>query len=63
MSREQFEYEKFGWKPTKPENPDFKCRSCGSNNIYYRAEDDIYDDIEYECADCKKHWWVEGSDY
>lgn len=24
------------WKPTKAENPEFKCRVCGSHEVEYR---------------------------
>lgn len=53
------------WKPTKEENPDFKCRKCGSNNIWYRRWESScggFDDIEYKCRSCERHWWVEGPD-
>lgn len=53
------------WKPTKTENPDFKCRVCGSDDIYYRnweSSDGAYDDVQYECRGCKRKWWVESSD-
>jgi len=54
------------WKPTKEENPDFKCRKCGSNDILYRivkSSDEAYEDINYKCQNCGRSWWYESSDY
>ena len=54
------------WKPTKAENPDFKCRKCGSDDIWYReweSSDGAHEDVQYECCGCGRKWWVEGSDY
>ena len=54
-----------GWKPTKVENPDFKCRECGSNEIVYREWESScggYDDVRYHCNDCGRDWWLEGAD-
>lgn len=50
------------WKSTKDENPDFKCRKCGSNEIQYYCSDGDYEDYRYKC-ECGYSWWVEGSDY
>lgn len=53
------------WKPTKAENPDFKCRKCGSDDIWYRVWDSScggYEDTKYECRGCKRTWWVESAD-
>ncbi len=54
-----------GWKPTKAENPDFKCRICGSDDIWYtewESSDGAFDDTHYECRGCKRDWWIESSD-
>jgi DNA-directed RNA polymerase subunit M/transcription elongation factor TFIIS len=54
------------WKPTKPENPDFKCRKCDSDNVWYRrweSSDEAHEDVKYECRNCGRTWWVEGPDY
>lgn len=54
-----------GWKPTKATHPDFKCRVCGSNDIWYRNWESScsgYDDKKYECRGCKRTWWVESGD-
>lgn len=51
------------WKKTKDENPGFKCRECGSDDIDYRVIDDDHEDIKYRCCGCKRTWIVEGSDY
>ena len=54
-----------GWKATKTENPDFKCRKCNSDDIWYRhweSSDGAYDDIHYHCKACDRNWWVESSD-
>lgn len=51
-----------GWKPTKPENPSFKCRVCGSDEIFYRVIDDIHDDLKYRCDGCGRTWISEGPD-
>ena len=40
------------WKPTKLENPNFKCRRCQSDDVWYRNwESDCggYEDTKYEC--------------
>lgn len=51
------------WAKTKEENPDFKCRKCGSNEIEYHASsNDDYGDIHYHCTECKHEWWYEGPD-
>lgn len=52
------------WKPTREENPAFKCR-CGSDEIWYRkweSSDGAHDDIQYRCRSCGLGWWVEGPD-
>lgn len=50
----------------KDENPNFKCRKCGSNDtLTYRkweSSDGAHDDLHYECG-CGYSWWVEGADY
>lgn len=53
------------WRPTKATNPDFKCRKCGSDDIWFREWESScggYDDIKYECRGCSRVWWVESSD-
>jgi hypothetical protein len=50
---------KDGWKPTKAENPVFKCRQCGSDDVWYRMWESScggYDDLNYECRGCKRSW-------
>lgn len=52
------------WKPTREENPDYRCK-CGSNDIWYRkweSSDGAYDDIQYKCYTCGRIWWYEGLD-
>ena len=51
------------WKPTKSENPDFKCRKCDSDDVWYQRSNDEYEDTHYECRSCGYDWWVEGLDY
>jgi hypothetical protein len=54
-----------GWKPTKDEAPEFRCRVCGSDGVWYRtweSSDGAYIDYRYECRSCKRTWWVEGAD-
>lgn len=53
------------WRKTADENPDFKCRECGSNDVEYRdiESDEGHDDTKYHCCNCGRTWWVEGSDY
>lgn len=54
------------WKPTKKENPTFKCRKCGSHEVFYRIKesyDGAHDDLNYKCDGCGRNWWVDGSDY
>lgn len=54
-----------GWKPTKAENPDFKCCKCGSDDVHYKIWESScggYEDVKYECRGCKRRWWCEGSD-
>lgn len=53
------------WRPTKAEDPDFTCRKCGSDDVYYRdwdSNDGAYTDTKYLCHNCKRVWWVEGPD-
>lgn len=53
------------WKPTKPENPLFCCRKCGSDNVHYRnwtSSDEAHDDVHYRCDGCDREWWIEGAD-
>lgn len=53
------------WKPTKDENPVFKCRGCDSNDILYirwESSDEAHEDIKYHCQNCQRVWWVEGID-
>ena len=52
------------WKPTKMENPNFKCRECGSNEIQYCIveDDDCHEDLHYHCSGCGRMWWAEGID-
>lgn len=54
-----------GWTPCKVDNPDFKCRICGSDEVRYRtwdSSDGAYTDYQYECKGCERTWWVEGAD-
>jgi len=54
------------WKPTKPEDSDFKCQKCQSDDIWYsvwESSDGGHTDINYHCKGCNRRWWVEGSDY
>lgn len=54
------------WKPTKAENPNFKCCQCASDEIEYReweSSDGAHDDLHYRCNGCGRQWWVEGADY
>ncbi len=53
------------WKPTKAENPEFKCRVCGSNDVWYSIWESScggFEDVHYECRACKRDWWIESSD-
>lgn len=53
------------WMPTKDENPGFKCRKCGSDEVEYREWESScggYEDYKYRCNGCAREWWVEGSD-
>ena len=53
------------WKPTRAENPSFKCYKCGSDDVWYRTWDSLcggYTDVKYECQGCDHRWWVESSD-
>lgn len=54
------------WKPTKLENPDFKCSKCNSNEVQYsiyESSDGAHEDIHYRCNNCNRDWWIEGPDY
>jgi len=54
-----------GWKSVKAEDPKFKCRICGSDDIWYRTWESScggYEDAKYECRGCKLTWWIEGPD-
>lgn len=51
------------WKPTKAENPNFRCQ-CGSNEIMYNLWESPcggFEDYHYKC-ECGKDWWVESAD-
>ena len=52
------------WKPTKPENPKFVCRVCGSDDVWYRKWEDseCHQDLHYHCRGCGRKWWFEGID-
>lgn len=53
------------WKPTKDENPNFKCSKCGSDAIYYYVWESScggFEDTRYQCRGCGRDWWVEGPD-
>ena len=53
------------WKPTKAENPEFRDRTCGSDDVWYRtwdSADGAWTDYQYHCRACGRKWWVEGSD-
>jgi hypothetical protein len=53
------------WKPTLPENPAYRCRRCGSPDVWYRIWDSAcggYRDVKYECRGCGQVWWCEGAD-
>jgi DNA-directed RNA polymerase subunit M/transcription elongation factor TFIIS len=54
-----------GWKPTKAENPGYRCRKCNSDDVWYRIWDSNcggYEDVQYECRSCQRTWWVESAD-
>lgn len=54
------------WKPTRLENPDFTCKNCGSDDVWYaiwESSDGAHEDYKYDCHACNHVWWVEGSDY
>lgn len=41
------------------------CRKCDGRNVYYKEWESScggYEDMKYECRDCKRTWWVEGAD-
>ncbi len=54
-------------KPTKAENPDFRCRECGSDDFWYQtwdSNDGDYTDLRYYCRGwyycrgCDRVWWI-----
>lgn len=51
-----------GQKPVAPENQNFKCRECGTNDrLFYEigeTHDGAYDTITYECKACGSWWRV-----
>jgi len=54
------------WKPVKSEDPDFKCRECGSDDVWYiiwESSDGGHEDYKYACHNCNRTWWYEGADY
>lgn len=58
--------EERGWRSTAAENPEYRCKACGSNEIKYRkveSSDGAYEDINYICMRCGREWWYESSDY
>ena len=53
------------WKPCAAENPAYRCRECGSSDVWYRewdSNDGAYTDHQYHCRSCGRKWWVEGTD-
>lgn len=53
------------WRLVKLEAPNFRCRHCGSDDVWYRDWESScgsWDDTKYECRNCGKRWWVEGAD-
>lgn len=53
------------WKLTKPENPTFVDRKCGSDDVVYRKRESYcggYDYIDYKCRNCGRTWTAEGAD-
>lgn len=53
------------WKPTKLENPEFRCWKCDSNEIRYKIVESScggYDDYKYRCTNCDNEWWAESAD-
>jgi len=61
---ENAEMRKVGFKPTKAENPDFRCRRCQSDDVWYRDIDTnpAFDDVEYRCLGCGRRWYFESAD-
>ena len=53
------------WTRTDTENPNYICRICQSPNVVYCIHEDNegHEDIEYQCLNCKRVWWAEGTDY
>lgn len=54
-----------GWLPTVAENPQFCCRNCGSQDVWYRLWESScggYEDVKYQCRGCGRIWWVESAD-
>ena len=59
------ELDKMTWKPTKAENSTFKCRICGSDDVWYdvdKSDCGGFEDYHYHCKGCDRKWWVESSD-
>jgi hypothetical protein len=53
------------WQPTMADNPAFRCRGCGSDDIWYRSWESScggYEDVHYHCHGCGREWWCEGAD-
>ena len=53
------------WKPTKEDNPEYKCPTCQSNDVWYRVWESTcggYEDYRYRCKECGREWWVESAD-
>ena len=58
------------WRPARAVLPGgaegpWPCSRCGGTRVRYRtweSRDGAYEDVQYECPDCPRTWWVEGDD-
>lgn len=49
----------------EPDYTGVHCRKCPSEKVVGRVWESNcggYEDIKFECPDCKHYWWVEGPD-
>lgn len=45
------------WRPSS-----MPCRHCQSPHVQYRvwkSKDGGYEDYQYQCAECRRIWWVD----
>lgn len=53
------------WRPVAAVAPLYRCRACGSGDVWYRQWESAcggHEDVNYHCRACNREWWIEGAD-